>query len=48
VHHSYAAMTDSGEPLEPRLKYVELWLGPRLPDAWELRRTGPLPADLEE
>lgn len=47
LHHSHAAMTDAGAPLEPRLKYIELWMGPRFPDAWELRRTGPLPAEDE-
>lgn len=45
LHYSHAAMTDAGKPMEPRLKYIELWLGPRFPDAWELRRTGPLPED---
>jgi hypothetical protein len=45
MHHSHAAMTDAGEPLEPRLKYIELWMGPGFADTWELRRTGPLPPE---
>ncbi len=41
IHHSYATVTGAGSPHEPRLKYVELWFSTRLPDAWEVRRSGP-------
>jgi hypothetical protein len=43
LHYTHAAMTDSGKPMEARLKYIELWLGPSFADRWEVRRTGPLP-----
>ncbi|MBP6789649.1 MAG: hypothetical protein KA170_18825 [Candidatus Promineofilum sp.] len=42
IHHSYATLTGAGEPHEPRLKYVELWLSTRLPDRWETRASRPV------
>lgn len=41
IHYSYATVTGGGSPHELRLKYVELWFSSRLPDAWEVRRSGP-------
>lgn len=41
IHYSHATVTGGGSPHEPRLKYVELWFSSRLPDAWEVRRSGP-------
>jgi hypothetical protein len=41
IHHSYATVTGAGVTTEPRLKYVELWFSNRLPDVWEVRRSGP-------
>jgi hypothetical protein len=40
IHHSHATVTGAGIATEPRLKYVELWFSSRLPDAWEVRRSG--------
>jgi hypothetical protein len=40
IHYSYAAVTGAGIPTEPRLKYLELWFSSRLPDTWEVRRSG--------
>jgi hypothetical protein len=41
IHYSHATVTGAGLPHEPRLKYVELWFSSRLPDVWEVRRSGP-------
>jgi len=41
IHYSYATVTGAGISHEPRLKYVELWFSGRLPDAWEVQRSGP-------
>ncbi len=48
IHYSHATVTGAGIVTEPRLKYVELWFSSRLPDAWEVRRSGlnPAPAPL--
>ena len=40
IRDSYATVTGTGIPHEPRLKYIELWFSNRLPDAWEVRRSG--------
>ena len=39
IHYSYATLTGHDEETEMRLKYVELWLGTRLDDAWEVRKS---------
>jgi len=41
IHHTYATLTGSGEVTEPRLKYVELWFSPALPETWEVRESRP-------
>lgn len=42
IHHTYSTLTGSGEVTEPRLKYIELWFSPHLPDAWEVRESRPV------
>jgi hypothetical protein len=37
IHHSYATLTGNDQVTEPRLKYVELWLGAGLTNAWQIR-----------
>ena len=37
LHYSYATLTGHDEVTPLRLKYVELWFSPVLPDVWEVR-----------
>lgn len=48
IHYSHTTVTGAGISTELRLKYVELWFSSRLPDTWEVQRSGldPAPAPL--
>ena len=41
LHHSYATRTGHDEVTPLRLKYVDLWFSPALPDTWEVRELEP-------